>query len=153
MSLLKICVLLGVIVLTAAEVVDIKPCGDVDACTIHEARISPCPEALDHKACRVSRRRKSSEMSYDFSTNFDAPTLEAGLAWHKSETQDLPLITMDRNACKYTSCPVVANQTQTYRIDIPLDTKFPMHTYAIKWTLKAPTGQLCCFTTEIKVVR
>ncbi|XP_036343385.1 uncharacterized protein LOC118752602, partial [Rhagoletis pomonella] len=99
--LLEICILLGVFTLASTEVVDIKPCGDVDACTVHEARITPCPEALEHKACRVSRRRGVSEMSFDFTPNFAAETLEAGLAWQKSATQDLPLITMDKNACKY----------------------------------------------------
>ncbi|XP_054725114.1 MD-2-related lipid-recognition protein-like [Anastrepha obliqua] len=152
MSLLQICILIGAIAFTFAEIVDFKPCGDVDACTIHETRIDPCPQASEHLACHI-RRRRPATMSFDFTPNFAAETLEAGLAWQKSATQDLPLITMDKEACKYTTCPTVANQRQTYTIDVPIESKFPLNSYTIKWTLKAPTGQICCFTNDIKVVR
>ncbi|CAD6993005.1 MD-2-related lipid-recognition protein [Ceratitis capitata] len=152
MSFFKICILLAAFSLSLAEIVDFKKCGDVDACTIQEVRVDPCPQASEHLACHI-RRRRPATMSFDFTPNFVAETLEASLSWQKSATQDLPLITMDKEACKYTPCPTVANQRQTYTIDVPIESKFPLNPYTIKWTLKAPTGQVCCFTIDIKVVR
>ncbi|XP_067627041.1 MD-2-related lipid-recognition protein-like [Eurosta solidaginis] len=152
MTLSKTIILLGALTLTLAEVVDFKSCGEADVCTIHEVRINPCPEAVEHLACNIHRRRPAT-MSFDFTPHFGAETLEAGLYWAKSPTLNLPLITMDTKACKFTPCPTVADQRQTYTIDVPIESKFPINAYTIKWTLKSPAGKLCCFTTEIKVVR
>ncbi|XP_017000447.1 MD-2-related lipid-recognition protein-like [Drosophila takahashii] len=138
----------------SAEVINFQTCADsVDTCTIQQVRVSPCPEAVNNAACHI-RRRRSSEMSFDFTPNFDADTLEASLGWAKSETVELPLLTMDREACKYTSCPVRSGVTQTYTTEVPIEAKFPLSPYTIRWALKDPvSGKRCCFTIDIKVVR
>ncbi|XP_016927308.1 ecdysteroid-regulated 16 kDa protein-like [Drosophila suzukii] len=138
----------------SAEVVNFQTCADsVDVCTIHQVQVSPCPEALNNAACHIHRRR-SNQMSFDFTPHFDADTLEASLGWAKSETVELPLLTMDREACKYTPCPVRSGVTQTYTTDVPIEAKFPLSSYTIRWALKDPaSGKRCCFTIDIKVVR
>ncbi|XP_017079562.1 MD-2-related lipid-recognition protein-like [Drosophila eugracilis] len=138
----------------SGEVINFQPCEDsVDTCTIQQVRVTPCPEALQNKACNI-RRRRTSEMSFDFTPHFDADTLEASLGWAKSETVELPLITMDREGCKYTNCPVRSGVTQTYTTAVPIEAKFPLSPYTIRWALKDPvSGKRCCFTHDIKVVR
>ncbi|KAH8362808.1 hypothetical protein KR084_001177 [Drosophila pseudotakahashii] len=138
----------------SAEVINFQTCADsVDTCTIQQVRVTPCPEALSNAACHI-RRRHNSQMSFDFTPNFDADTLEASLGWAKSETVELPLLTMDREACKYTTCPARSGVTQTYTTDVPIEAKFPLSPYTIRWALKDPvSGKRCCFTIDIKVVR
>ena len=141
------------ITIAVGEIVDIRNCPeDINNCIVNEARIVPCPEALDHRACNVHRRKKSS-ISFDFTPSFDADSLEAALTWVKDDTQELPLITLDKDACKYTPCPVRSNSMQTFTTDVPIESKFPLNAYTIKWALKAPSGQKCCFTTDIRIVR
>ncbi|EDV53026.1 MD-2-related lipid-recognition protein [Drosophila erecta] len=138
----------------SAEVVNFEPCADsVDTCTIQQVRVSPCPEANANAACHI-RRKRNSEMSFDFTPNFDADTLKASLGWAKSENVELPLVTLDREACKYTTCPVRSGVTQTYTTLVPIESKFPLSPYTIRWALKDPVSQKrCCFTIDIKVVR
>ncbi|EDW53559.1 MD-2-related lipid-recognition protein [Drosophila sechellia] len=138
----------------SAEVVNFEPCADsVDTCTIQQVRVSPCPEALSNAACNI-RRKHNTEMSFDFTPNFDADTLVASLGWAKSENVELPLLTMDSAACKYTPCPVRSGVKQTYTTQVPIEAKFPLSPYIIRWALKDPVSQKrCCFTIDIKVVR
>ncbi|XP_016950838.1 MD-2-related lipid-recognition protein [Drosophila biarmipes] len=155
--MLRLSSLLALVLVSAsvsAEVINFQTCPDsVDTCTIQQVRVSPCPEAASNAACHI-RRRRSSAMSFDFTPNFDADTLEASLGWAKSETVELPLLTMDREACKYTPCPVRSGVTQTYTTEVPIEAKFPLSPYTIRWALKDPaSGKRCCFTIDIKVVR
>lgn len=154
MFLLKTIVIFAFIGLAFGEVIDINSCPDDDnSCTISEVRVNPCPEAIEHRACKI-RRRRSHTMSFDFTTTFDADALEASLVWVK-EKEELPLITLERNGCLAVtpSCPVRANQKATYAVEVPIEKKFPASGYTIKWQLKAPSGQKCCFMTDIRVVR
>ncbi|XP_017039405.1 MD-2-related lipid-recognition protein [Drosophila ficusphila] len=156
-SLLSVAFVLGlafVSVSVSGEIVNFQPCADsVDTCTVHQVRVTPCPEALSNAACHI-RRRHRFEMSFDFTPQFDADTLDASLGWAKSETVELPLLTMDREACKYTTCPVRSGVRQTYTNNMPADAKFPLSSYTIRWSLRDPaSGKRCCFTHDIKVVR
>ncbi|XP_017079564.2 MD-2-related lipid-recognition protein [Drosophila eugracilis] len=138
----------------SGEIVNFQTCEDsVDTCSIHQVRVTPCPEALNNAACRIRRRHRFT-MSFDFTPNFDADSLDASLGWAKSETVELPLLSMDREACKYTTCPVRSGVTQTYTNNMLADARFPLSPYTIRWALKDPvTGKRCCFTHDIKVVR
>ncbi|KAM8706295.1 hypothetical protein ACLKA7_010555 [Drosophila subpalustris] len=153
-SLLLLLLPLLLVALSHAEVVHYQNCVDsVDVCTVDQVRVDPCPQAAQRAACHV-RRRRPSKMSFDFTPKFDADTLEASLVWVKSETELLPLITMDREACKATSCPVKSGQQQTYEINLPIEAKFPLSPYTIRWALQDPvSGKRCCFNLDIKVVR
>ncbi|XP_039493359.1 MD-2-related lipid-recognition protein-like [Drosophila santomea] len=138
----------------SAEVVNFQTCEDsVDTCTIQQVRVTPCPEATANAACHIRRRHRFT-MSFDFTPHFDADTLKANLGWAKSENVELPLLSMDREACKYTTCPVRSGVTQTYTTTMPADARFPLSPYTIRWALKDPVSQKrCCFTIDIKVVR
>jgi len=140
--------------LSHAVVVNYHNCEDsVGDCTIDEVRVNPCPQAEQNAACHI-RRSKQSKMSFDFTPNFDADSLDATLVWVKSETELLPLITMDREACKATSCPVKKGQQQTYNLDVPIPPRTPLSPYVIRWALQDPvSGKRCCFNLDIKVVR
>ncbi|KAI9584624.1 hypothetical protein GQX74_006519 [Glossina fuscipes] len=111
---------MALIAVALGEVIDFKTC-DTNDCDIHEVRVEPCPQAESHAACNI-RRRKPANMSFDFTPHFDADTLEASLNWVKSNDQELPLISMEKDACKYTKCPVKNGEKQTYQIDIPIET-------------------------------
>ncbi|KMZ06924.1 MD-2-related lipid-recognition protein [Drosophila simulans] len=138
----------------SAEIVNFQTCEDsVDSCTISQVRVTPCPEANANAACHIRRRHRFT-MSFDFTPHFDADTLVASLGWAKSENVELPLLTMDQEACKYTTCPVRSGVTQTYTNNMPADARFPLSPYTIRWALKDPVSQKrCCFTIDIKVVR
>ncbi|EDV53025.2 MD-2-related lipid-recognition protein [Drosophila erecta] len=137
-----------------SEIVNFQTCDDsVDTCSINQVRVTPCPEANANAACRI-RRRHSFTMSFDFTPHFDADTLKASLGWAKSDNVELPLLSMDREACKYTTCPVRSGVTQTYTNTMLADARFPLSPYTIRWALKDPVSQKrCCFTIDIKVVR
>ncbi|XP_030573583.1 MD-2-related lipid-recognition protein-like [Drosophila novamexicana] len=140
--------------LANAEVVNFHPCADtVDMCTIDQVRVEPCVQAERNAACHI-RRRHPSKISFEFTPKFDADRLEASLGWVKSETEELPLVTLDREACKATTCPVRAGVQQTYTLTAPVEAKFPLSAYTIRWALTDPvTSKRCCFTHDIKVVR
>lgn len=149
--------LLGLLLAAAccnAEVINYQTCADsADVCSIDQVRVDPCPQAAKNAACHI-RRRRPAQMSFDFTPKFDAETLVATLGWVKSETEELPLITMDRDACKATGCPVRNGVQQTYTLDVPIESKFPLSPYKIRWAVKDPvSGKRCCFTIDIKVVR
>ncbi|XP_016950843.1 MD-2-related lipid-recognition protein [Drosophila biarmipes] len=152
-SLLTIASLLAV-ASVSAENVNFQTCADsVDTCTIHQVSVDPCPEAKANAACHIRRRHRFT-MSFDFTPHFDADTLDASLGWAKSETVELPLLSMDREACKYTACPVRTGAKQTYTNNMLADARFPLSPYTIRWALKDPVSQKrCCFTIDIKVVR
>ncbi|KAH8312352.1 hypothetical protein KR044_010378, partial [Drosophila immigrans] len=138
----------------SAEIVHYQNCPDsVDDCPINQVRVDPCPQAAQRAACHI-RRRRPSTMSFDFTPTFDAEKLEASLVWAKSDTEELPLVTMERDACKSTTCPVQSGKQQTYTLNVPIEAKFPVSPYTIRWALKDPvSGKRCCFTVDIKVVR
>uniref|UniRef100_A0A1B0BF04 MD-2-related lipid-recognition domain-containing protein n=1 Tax=Glossina palpalis gambiensis TaxID=67801 RepID=A0A1B0BF04_9MUSC len=151
MFAVKSIILMALIAVALGEVIDFKTC-DTNDCDIHEVRVEPCPQAESHAACNI-RRRKPANMSFDFTPHFDADTLEASLNWVKSNDQELPLISMEKDACKYTKCPVKNGEKQTYQVDIPIESKFPLNYYTIKWNFQTPNGKQCCFTHDIKLVR
>ncbi|KAI8046487.1 hypothetical protein M5D96_002697 [Drosophila gunungcola] len=154
LSLLLIIAFVGVLAFVSAEIVNFQMCDDsVDTCTIQQVMVTPCPEAEFNAACLVRRRHRFT-MSFTFTPHFDADQLDASLGWAKSETVELPLLTMDREACKYTSCPVRSGVTHNYTNNMPVDSKSPLSPYTIRWALKDPVSQKrCCFTIDIKVVR
>ncbi|XP_032597606.1 MD-2-related lipid-recognition protein [Drosophila grimshawi] len=151
---LSLLLLLLLAVVCHADVIQYQMCPDsVDVCSIDEVRVDPCPQAATNTPCRL-RRRHPSRISFDFTPKFDAEHLVSSLGWAKSETEELPLLTLERDSCKNTQCPVKANVQQTYAIDVPIDAKFPMSTYTIRWALKDEvSSKRCCFTIVIKVVR
>ncbi|XP_068153263.1 MD-2-related lipid-recognition protein [Drosophila tropicalis] len=146
---------LSIVVATvSSEVINYHVCADsADVCSIDEVRVTPCPEAAQRAACHIHRRRPA-QMSFDFTPKFDADNLVATLGWVKSETIELPLVTLERDGCKSATCPVRNGVKNTYTIDVPIEAKFPLSSYTIRWALKDPVSQKrCCFTIDIKVVR
>ncbi|EDV90585.1 GH14101 [Drosophila grimshawi] len=127
---LSLLLLLLLAVVCHADVIQYQMCPDsVDVCSIDEVRVDPCPQAATNTPCRL-RRRHPSRISFDFTPKFDAEHLVSSLGWAKSETEELPLLTLERDSCKNT------------------------HTYTIRWALKDEvSSKRCCFTIVIKVVR
>lgn len=134
-----------------SEAIFYKTC-EVNDCNISEVVVDPCVRDNENAACKL-RRRKPSKMNFTFVPNFDADSLEANLVWVKDNENELPLISMDKDACKYTKCPVRSGESHNYAIDVPIESKFPLGTYNIKWSFKAPSGKQCCFMHEIKLIR
>lgn len=149
--LLKSIPIFLIVTLAVGEVIDFQQ-GDNNFCSFSEVRVTPCTQANEHKPC-IIHRRKLSKMSFEFTPNFDADSIEVDLFWVKGPNEELPLISMDKDACKYTSCPLKSGQKQEYNIDIPISSKFPTSSYTIKWVMSTPSGQKCYFTHNIKLVR
>ncbi|KAM7361498.1 NPC intracellular cholesterol transporter 2-like [Cochliomyia hominivorax] len=147
----KSLIFLGLMACVLAESINFKTC-DVNDCDIAEVNVDPCTKDSANAACKL-RRRKPTKMDFTFTPNFDADSLEASLVWLKDGGNELPLITMDKDACKYTQCPVKSGESQNYAVNIPIESKFPLGTYNIKWNFKAPSGKQCCFIHEIKLIR
>ncbi|XP_013111171.2 MD-2-related lipid-recognition protein [Stomoxys calcitrans] len=143
--------LLALVGIAMAEVVPFRACS-VNQCQLAEVRVDPCARDNPNAGCTLKRRQPAT-LELDFTPEFNADTLSASLNWVRPDGQELPLISMDREACKYTNCPVTNGQQQTYKVEIPIDKKFPLNAYTIKWTLKAPSGEQCCFTHDIKLIR
>lgn len=64
-------------------------------------------------------------------SDFDSPTLEGRLFW--ASEIDIPLVGMETDSCKFTSCPIVKNEKRTYNFTLPISRKFPAvrHSYPI----------------------
>lgn len=151
MFTIKSLIFLGLLACVLSETIHFKAC-DVNDCDISEVRVEPCTRESENAACKL-RRRKPTKMEFSFTPKFDADSLEASLVWLKDGGNELPLISMDKEACKYTKCPVKNGEAQDYSINIPIESKFPLGTYNIKWNFKAPSGKQCCFIHEIKLIR
>ncbi|XP_075148679.1 MD-2-related lipid-recognition protein-like [Haematobia irritans] len=150
-SLKTILVFFALMGLSMAEVISIKACS-TNQCDLSEVRVDPCARDNPNAGCTF-RRRNPATMELDFTPKFDADRLSASLNWVRADGDELPLISMDRDACKYTNCPVKNGEQQTYKIQIPIDKKFPVGAYTIKWTFAAPGGEQCCFTHDIRLIR
>ncbi|SPP80874.1 MD-2-related lipid-recognition protein-like [Drosophila guanche] len=155
-SLLLLLLLLALVATVSVhgESINFLNCEDsVDVCTVDAVRVTPCPQAASNAACHI-RRRRPAKMSFDITPKFDADHLVATLGWVKSEDVELPLLSLERDACKATGCPVRSGVQQTYTTEVPIEAKFPISPYTIRWALKDPvSGKRCCFTIDIKVVR
>lgn len=156
-------VLLGVVVLSvvsrsAADNVQYEVCESnsetTASCDIHQVRIVPCPEAETNEPCKF-KRGKPANIQFDFTPGSAATELTAQAYW-ATDVSDIPLASMERDACDFTPCPVEANVQTTYNYTITISRKFPPRNYNIKWKLwdndHNPTFE-CCFTTRIKLTK
>lgn len=68
---------------------------------------------------------------------------------------DLPLLGMDYDACKYTTCPVAVGKQQKYKYDLLIAKSFPAATYDVKYKLINDDNdkEQCCILIKIKIVR
>ncbi|KAI5700176.1 hypothetical protein M8J75_015338 [Diaphorina citri] len=69
--------------------------------------------------------------------------------------QDLPLVGMDTDACKFTKCPVVAGVRQTYSYPMEIKAEYPEGAYTVKWKLwneNDPIVQSCCLKFNIVLI-
>lgn len=55
--------------------------------------------------------------------DFDSPTVEGRVFW--ASDIDLPLVGMETDACKFTSCPIVKGEKRSYDFTLPISRKFP----------------------------
>ncbi|KAJ9589646.1 hypothetical protein L9F63_017135 [Diploptera punctata] len=144
-----------------AEVVQFEDCPQESddetapsgTCTIQEVRISPCAEAAENKPCKI-KKGNSASIGFDFTASQNSDVL-TGRAYWANVVGDLPFAGMNTNACNYTTCPVQANQRQTYLYQLQIQKKFPVRAYDVKWKLWNEETSLfqCCFITKIKLVK
>jgi len=154
---LAVCVIASINV-ASAEVVLHDECEAPYAgrCTIHQVRISPCPEAVENQPCKI-KRGKSASIEFDYTTQFNSTTAY-GLVSAVTQNGDLQFPGMNTEACQHTSCPLVESAHQTYAYTLNVAKKFPARTYTIRWVLRNPEDpelglEKCCFTTRVKLVR
>ncbi|XP_008470682.1 MD-2-related lipid-recognition protein [Diaphorina citri] len=87
---------------------------------------------------------------YQFNT-----TKLIGQAHKAGLLQDLPLVGMDTDACKFTKCPVVAGVQQTYSYPMEIKAEYPEGAYTVKWKLwneNDPIVQSCCLKFNIVLI-
>ncbi|XP_037915122.1 MD-2-related lipid-recognition protein-like [Hermetia illucens] len=102
--------------------------------------------------CRIAMRLAVSTPCCSLH-DFDSPTLEGRLFW--ASEIDIPLVGMETDSCKFTSCPIVKNEKRTYNFTLPISRKFPAGTYDVKWRITGtkPEQEECCFLTQIKLTK
>lgn len=120
-------------------------------CTISNVEVTPCPEAAEDKPCRVKKGRSVS-IAFDMQPSFSGESLESQAYWATGRT-DLPLIGMDTDGCKATTCPIVAGTTQRYQWSLDVDKKFPSRQFNVKMKVKTPEENFCCFMFNIKLTK
>ncbi|CAD7088496.1 unnamed protein product [Hermetia illucens] len=153
MKVLGSLVILALVGISVAEVAKFTYCQNtVGDCKVNEVRINNCPEAVSGEPCKIKRGR-SAEIEFDFTPDFDSPTLEGRLFW--ASEIDIPLVGMETDSCKFTSCPIVKNEKRTYNFTLPISRKFPAGTYDVKWRITGtkPEQEECCFLTQIKLTK
>lgn len=75
-------------------------------------------------------------------------------AYWASGRMDLPLVGMENDGCKMTTCPLAAGNTQPYRWTLDVDKKFPSRQYNVKMMMKSQDEKkFCCFMFNIKLTK
>lgn len=87
-------------------------------------------------------------------TDFSATQLNASASW-PSAVMELPLLDMDSDACKYTTCPVEKGVEQTYKYDLLIANYFPRAEYKVRYKLfnASNKDETCCILFNIKIIR
>lgn len=120
-------------------------------CTVSNVHINPCPEADEGHPCRVKKGRTVS-ISYDLTPTFRIETLESQAYWPNGRV-DLPLVGMETDGCKSTTCPIEENTTKSYQWHLDVDKKFPTRQYTVKMMMKSQEENFCCFLFTIKLTK
>lgn len=114
--------------------------------------INPCPEAAENLPCRVKKGR-SVEISFDINPEFPVEALHSQAYWANGR-MDLPLVGMDTDGCKSTTCPIEAGATQSYHWTLDVDKRFPTRPFNVKMKLKnTKDDNFCCFMFNIKLTK
>lgn len=74
-------------------------------------------------------------ISFDVTPEFAVTKWHSQAYWAKNPRTDLPLIGMDTDGCKSTTCPVESGATQSYQWTFDVDKKFPAQTFNVKMKL------------------
>lgn len=113
--------------------------------------ITPCPEAAENLPCRVKKGRSVS-IDFDFTPEFAMDTIHSQAYWAKGDV-DLPLIGMENDGCKSTTCPVAERATQSYHWTFDVDKKFPTRQFNVKMKMKNQQEDFCCFIFSIRLTK
>ncbi|XP_075233709.1 MD-2-related lipid-recognition protein-like [Lycorma delicatula] len=136
-----------------SEVLPHEPCRQKDekytlACTVHEVRVSPCPEVSSNKPCKLTYGKNGS-ISFDYSADFDAEKANSRAYWDKGVI-DLPFQGMNKDACQFTQCPIKAGVKSSYTYGLPITNEYPAGDYLVKWRIwNKEINKQCCFKIRI----
>ncbi|XP_053687983.1 MD-2-related lipid-recognition protein-like [Sabethes cyaneus] len=142
-------VVIALVAFTRGEVIKYQSCSEPVKCTVQEVRVDPCPEAAQDKPC-LMLKGSNATIAFDYTPEFDAQTATAKAFWTQT-AMDLPFAGMDNEGCKYTSCPIVAGQRQSYSYNLPIQKKYPSRTFDVKWQLMNEAEEMCCFIIQIAI--
>lgn len=82
---------------------------------------------------------------------FSSDSLHSRAYWDNGLV-DLPLLDMETDGCKTTTCPIVEGNRQTYSYDLKLSRAFPTGVYLVKWRLTGENDDdQCCFKFKIQL--
>ncbi|XP_058836007.1 MD-2-related lipid-recognition protein-like [Topomyia yanbarensis] len=144
-----ILVVICLVAIARGEIVNFAKCNESVKCTIHEVRVNPCPEAAHNKPCLLLKGTNAT-ITYDYTPDFSAKKATAKAFWTQT-AMDLPFAGMDSEGCKYTSCPIVEAQRQTYSYNLPIHKKYPSRAFDVKWELINEDQEMCCFIIQIAI--
>ncbi|XP_055535681.1 MD-2-related lipid-recognition protein-like [Wyeomyia smithii] len=140
---------IGLAALARGEVINFQNCTESVKCEVHEVRVDPCPESAQSKPCAMIKGRNAT-IAFDYTPEFNATTATAKAFWTQT-SMDLPFAGMDNEGCKYTSCPIVAGQRQSYSYNLSIKKAFPSRAYDVKWQLMNEEQKMCCFIIQIAI--
>lgn len=131
-----------------------KPRGS-KICTVHSLDIEPCPSSNARKgipsSCEFTRTNMTALMKFSFTPEFNA-SLPLGQAHKADLLQDLPVVDMETNACKFTKCPLEQGVKNEYHYPFEIKSEYPEGSYTVKWKVwnkDEPIKQACCFKFNI----
>ncbi|XP_022912816.1 NPC intracellular cholesterol transporter 2-like [Onthophagus taurus] len=134
-----------------SAVVNVSPCDDYENQCIDEVRINPCKEAARNAPCKAKKGSKV-EVEVDFTPDFDSNSLLSQPYWDNG-IKDIPMLSMETDGCKYTTCPLKQGTKQTYKYELSILDSYPPATYNVKWKLNGDNEKGCCFGLKIRIVR
>ncbi|XP_022827171.1 MD-2-related lipid-recognition protein-like [Spodoptera litura] len=154
MAVLRVVLLTALLATALADDATFVNCSESDAevCQVSAVRITPCRNP--GKSCGL-KKGTDATISFDFTPNFSSSNLKTYVYWD-SGTADLPFLGFGSdNACTYTTCPSVAGQAQSLNYSLHLHKKLPSGKYKLKWKVwdDDQKERLCCFTTDIKLIK
>jgi len=107
---------------------------------IHRVQINPC----ENRARCVFRKNTNVTIDIDFTpTVGSSQAVTADVLGVLRKNYQISLPSMDSDACKSLSCPLVANTRQTYTYRLFIQSSYPSRKYLVKWILRGAPFNMC----------
>lgn len=102
------------------------------------------------KNCNL-KRGDTYFMNMNFTPDFDGSDIEM-LAWTKIASVDTRFEGMEKDACKFMTCPITSGIKQDYLFNLKIKNTFPRGSFKVQWRMSQDGEVKCCFQNLFKLI-